>query len=333
VPRTLGAAYDPGVSDIRIRPVTRDDAAAVNDLLAAAETVDRTEEHYSVADVEEELENPMIDLGRDWLLIERDDQVVGQCRLMPRAPDGDRVSLAIDGTVHPDHRRQGIGSRVIPMMVARAHEYAAERGLGPVITGSAPSANTDLEAIFARQGLVPERWSFLMEADLHADEVGVDEPSVPDGYTLGTWEGIDHDEMRATHNIAFVGHYGFTPWSPEMWAQWVSTSRNFRPELSLVLRDASGAIAAYVQTSEFDATQEVTGLREAFVAKVGTTPPHRRRGLASLLLRIALRRYREAGFDKSTLDVDSENPTGALGIYEKAGFTTTTRWTNFRLVP
>ncbi len=50
-----------------------------------------------------------------------------------------------------------------------------------------------------------------------------------------------------------------------------------------------------------------------------------------MLLRIALERYRDAGFDRSALDVDSENPTGALGVYERAGFRTTKRWTNYLL--
>ena len=80
-----------------------------------------------------------------------------------------------------------------------------------------------------------------------------------------------------------------------MWQQWVSGSRNFRPELSLLLRDDEGAVAAYIQTSEYDAVLEATGKRDAFVAKVGTVPEHRRRGLASLLLRIALDRYRQRG--------------------------------------
>ena len=312
--------------------MTRDDAGAVNALLAAAEAVDHTEEHYSIEDVVEEVENPMIDLVRDWLLVERDGQVVGHSRLMPRAPDDGKVSLSIDGVVHPKHRRTGIGSHVIPLMVARAHEYARERKLAPVVTGSGLSTNTDLESVFASSGLVPERWSFVMEADLHAEGVGPEAPSVPVGYTLSTWVGVDPEEMRATHNIAFVGHYGFTAWGADMWRQWVSGSRNFRPGLSLVLRDGSGAVAAYIQTSEFDAGLEATGKRDAFVAKVGTAPEHRRRGLASLLLRIALHRYREAGFDQSSLDVDSENPTGALAIYERAGFRTTMRWTNYRLV-
>ena len=34
----------------------------------------------------------------------------------------------------------------------------------------------------------------------------------------------------------------------------------------------------------------------------------------------ALRRFREEGYERAALDVDSGNPTGALGLYERAGF-------------
>ena len=157
-------------------------------------------------------------------------------------------------------------------------------------------------------------------------------PRSPGGFTLGTWEGADHDEVRAAHNLAFGGHHpGFTPWDAEMWQHHVSGSHAFRPALSLLLRDAGGAIAAYVQTSEHESTFEATGRREAFVAKVGTTPAHRRRGLATTLLAEALHRYRADGFDLAALDVDSENPSGALGVYQRAGFETVQRFTRYRL--
>ncbi len=74
-----------------------------------------------------------------------------------------------------------------------------------------------------------------------------------------------------------------------------------------------------------------TGKRDAFLSKVGTAPELRRRGLASLLLRIALHRYRRGGLRPVVAHVDSENPTGALAVYERAGFRTTMRWTNYRL--
>ena len=114
-----------------------------------------------------------------------------------------------------------------------------------------------------------------------------------------------------------------------MWRQWVSGSRNYRPELSLVLRDEQGAVAAYIQASEYDAVQAATGKRDVFLSKVGTALELRRRGLAGLLLRHALHRYRQAGFDQSSLTVDSENPSGALAVYERVGFRTTMRWTDY----
>lgn len=320
------------VSELLIRPITSADASAVNELLAAAEAVDGTGEHYNLDDVLEELANPMIDPERDWMLVERRGQLVGHSRLLPRAPADGVLSLAVDGTVHPAHRRQGIGSHVVPVMIERARRYVRERGpeLRPVITGNALSDNTDLASLFTRSGLAAGRWSFVMLAELSGDQTLL-EPGLPDGYTLHTWEGIDQDEAREAHNRAFPSHPGFTPWSAQMWSQWVSESRSFRPELSLLARDARGAVAAYVQTSEYDAVAEATGLREAYVAKVGTLEEHRRRGLAGLLLQAALSRYRDDGFDRAALDVDSENPTGALGVYERAGFRTHLSWTSYRL--
>jgi mycothiol synthase len=320
------------VSNLRIRPATVDDAAAVNDLLAAAEAVDHSEEHYSLADVVEELENPMIDLDHDWLVVERDGQVVAHSRLMPRAPDAGILKVAVDGCVHPDHRRQGIGSRLVPRIVARARAFVHEHGaeLRPVITADARDDNPGLALLLEREGLSARRWSFVMEADLLAPTT-MERRLLPDGYTLSTWEHADHDEVRAAHNAAFADHPGFTPWSAEMWSQWVEGSRNFRAASSFLVRDQDGELAAYLQTSEYDAVQAALGIREAFVAKVGTLRAHRKKGIAGTLLWHALHHYRDSGFQRAQLDVDSENPTGALGIYRRAGFRATQTWAGYVL--
>ncbi len=119
-----------------------------------------------------------------------------------------------------------------------------------------------------------------------------------------------------------------------MWKQWVTESRSFRPELSFVVVEpaAPERVVAYVQSAEFDAHFEATGRREAYVGKVGTLREFRGRGLAAALLRHALAAYQAAGYDEAALDVDSENPTGALGVYERAGFAVESRWTDYALV-
>jgi ribosomal protein S18 acetylase RimI-like enzyme len=67
------------------------------------------------------------------------------------------------------------------------------------------------------------------------------------------------------------------------------------------------------------------------VGKVGTLREHRGRGLAGALLRHSLLAYRDAGFDEAALDVDSDNPTGALGVYQRAGFRVERRFADYVL--
>jgi mycothiol synthase len=321
------------VDDLTIRPPTLADAAAIAEHMRAVEKVDQTGEYYSTDDVIELLENPMIDPQQDWVLAEVAGQIVASTLLMPRAPADGAVDVSVVGEVNPAHRGRGIGSMLLPMMVARAKEYAAEQGadLAAVLRAHAISDDQAAAGLFESLGFVPMRWNFLMEADLSLPRPE-ESTGLPAGYSAHTWEGIDHDEIRAAHNAAFGGHhYGFTPWDTQMWEQWVISSRSYRPALSLVARGGDGAIAAYVQTAEYDAVAEATGVREAFVAKVGTTPDHRRRGLASALLSQCIELYREHGFDRSALDVDSENPSGALGVYERAGFEVTKKFTLYEL--
>lgn len=52
----------------------------------------------------------------------------------------------------------------------------------------------------------------------------------------------------------------------------------------------------------------------------------RRRGIGGLLLVTALASYRAAGYDRAALTVDTQSPTGALGLYKRAGFVAKDRW-------
>lgn len=324
------------VEDLTVRGATTADAPALTALLQAADEMDHTELHEGLEDVEEMLASPMIDLAADWLVAEQDGRLVASAELWPRAPSDGEVDLYVGGTVHPEHRGEGIATLLLGRMKERAVTYVAERSaelgepLSPRIRAETISTNEPADGLLRAAGFVPRRFKMLMHADLTGPVKP--EPQVPAGFTLSTWEGADHHEVRAAHNLAFDGyHYGFTPWDEQMWRQWVQDSAALRPAMSLLLRDDDGAIAAYVQSSEYDGVTEATGVREAFVAKVGTVPAHRGRGLAGLLLSVALSRYAEAGYPASTLDVDAENPTGALGIYERAGYRERLRFALYEL--
>lgn len=112
------------------------------------------------------------------------------------------------------------------------------------------------------------------------------------------------------------------PWDVEMWRRREDESKNARNPMSwlLVHEDRPELVVGYLMSHEYEAYQEATGKREAYLAKIGVRREFRGRGIASGLLRHALRRYTEAGYDESCLDVDTSSPTGALGLYERAGY-------------
>ena len=226
---------------------------------------------------------------------------------------------------------------MLERMLARVPEYVAGLGPGlrPVVRGFTVAGNESAHGLLLDHGFAQDRWSFLMQVDLpgEADDSGEVEPDLPDGYVLSTWEEVEPEEMRAAHNLAFGGfHPGFTLWDEAMWTQFVTSAHAYRPALSLVARGEDGAIAAYVQVAEHAGVADATGIREAFVAKVGTTPDHRRRGLGTTLLRIAMLRSARAGLRRATLEVEAENPSGALGVYERAGFRTVLEYRHYVLV-
>jgi ribosomal protein S18 acetylase RimI-like enzyme len=179
-------------------------------------------------------------------------------------------------------------------------------------------------------GMRGERWNFVMRTSL--DDLGPELP-LADGYAFVRYDESMGDAVLDAHNAAFGGHHpNFTPWTPAMWKQWVTGSHSFRPDVSVVVVPAGGdTVVGYVTTHEWEAYERATGRREAYVAKVGVLEEHRGRGIAGALLSHCLRLYAEAGYDEASLDVDSENPTGALGVYQRAGFEVESRWTNYFL--
>jgi mycothiol synthase len=317
--------------DITLRALTTDDVPAWNRLLAAAEEVDRTGEHYNEADLLEELANPDIEIGKDVVGAFAGDLLAGFYLVYPRSSTDGYHKVILVGAVHPELRGRGLGTQLAAAMHRRALEAHRERhpDLPLLLTLRGPAEDAAQRELMAGIGLTPERWSFTMRADL-ADVPGPGR-TVPEDLELRRWTRELDPAMREAHNAAFVDHPNFSPWSEAMWRQWVSESRSFRPELSylVVPRDRPETVVAYLQTSEFDAYQAATGRREAYVAKVGTRREHRGRGLAGILLSRALGEYHQAGYDEASLDVDSRNPTGALGIYERAGFAVESRWADY----
>lgn len=74
------------------------------------------------------------------------------------------------------------------------------------------------------------------------------------------------------------------------------------------------------------------GSKSAYIGLVGTVRAWRGRGLAGALLADVLIACRASGLVRAILDVDTENATGALGVYTRLGFVPTAREVAYRTV-
>jgi GNAT superfamily N-acetyltransferase len=72
------------------------------------------------------------------------------------------------------------------------------------------------------------------------------------------------------------------------------------------------------------------GLQRGWLSSVFTRRPWRRRGLAAALISRSLALLRERGMTSAALGVDADNPSGALGLYESAGFAVHERFCAWR---
>ena len=305
---------------LAVRPLRPDDDAAVAALLTAAEEVDDTGENFQPDDLTEWWTGWDMDHERDGLAVcDAAGVVVGYATVM--APRNFRGAFAVylEGRVRPDHRNRGVGRALLQWQLARGAEIHAERQPGETARLTVPVVETmpSLESLAAKAGLTAQRWYRRMQRAL----TGLPDPREIPGVDLVPFTWDRDDEVRRAHNASFTEHHGSAERDPEAWQTMFTGQRAFRPDLS-VLALEDGAVVGYVLGYEWAADTAATGVRETHFGQIGVLPEARGRGVASAVITAALRAGAEAGCERAGLEVDSDNVTGALRLYESLGFVT-----------
>lgn len=248
-----------------------------------------------------------------------DGALVAYTTVMPGQPHERGRRMTMFGDVRPDRTGEGIGTLMLRRSVERARTiHALDAPGSPVRYAAAALAGRDDQADLLRAaGFVSGRHTFLMVADLPD---GLPEPVIPAGVTVEAFDPATGEELLVAHNDAFADHPEFTGTSRDFWTMFMVTAAHARHALSVVARDPDGRVVAYVFAHEYTVPPSGGTGPEIHVPYVGTLPSYRGRGLATALLSRVLHLSRGADYVTASLNVDTANPTGALGIYERAGF-------------
>ncbi|RKR13844.1 GNAT family N-acetyltransferase [Arthrobacter oryzae] len=256
--------------------------------------------------------------------------------------DGDKANGS--GCVDPEWQGSGIGTGLLGWMEQRTRERFAEDARDAGTAGAAGAAGragdaraaaarprlrlfTEQQhqhqaALFAGAGYRIVRYYNEMHRPLNQ---AVPEAVLDPGLELVTFGPALHEPVRLAHNAAFLDHWGSEPRDEEAWG-FVVNDPQARPDLSGVVLDRSTGTVAGYQLATHDADGAVSrGFREGYTELLGVRREFRGRGIAQALLADAMRRFTAAGMDVASLDVDSENPTGALALYVKMGYAAVNR--------
>jgi mycothiol synthase len=312
---------------LTVRPLTAEDAAAVADLLAAAEPVDGTGENFTADDLVEWWSADLVDLTRDGRVVcEQDGTVVGWATTVAMRGGRDALRVSLEGRVHPGHRGRGIGRALVDWHLERGAELHRrdDPGRPAVLMASSFPAMGSLERLLQRRGFEPERYF----ADMDRPLTDLPEVAAPAGIDLVPFTWDRDEEVRRAHNAAFVDHFGSGERDEAVWRSLFTGQKAFRPDLS-VLALADGAVVGYVLAYVFDADTQVTGVAQTHLGQIGVLRSARGRGVASAAIAAALRAGAESGCGTAGLQVDTESPTGAPALYRRLGFAparTRTSW-------
>ncbi|WP_157436321.1 GNAT family N-acetyltransferase [Actinospica robiniae] len=310
--------------DLSWRTLTRLDAPAMSDVHRAAAIADGTSDLRSSADMAEIFRRESIgEVKRRYFgAFDGDDALAAFSILFARTGLMPQHQLQLWGAVDPRHRRAGIGGELVRRAVQAAPGLHAEVFPGaPLEIAFLTADGVDGQAkLAAEAGFTPSRRHLRMAKDLPRDTLPA-RPSVSPGLELRRFHPADEHDLLATHLEAFIAdHPGFTPPTPLMWSRRL-TALSFLPDLSFLIRDpAQGRIAGYVLSNSVPSRPDRPDRREVQLTTIATRREYRRRGVASALIAAVLRTAAELEYDGAALNVDARNPTGALSVYEHAGF-------------
>lgn len=303
---------------VEARPIEKSDAEEWARLLTDVQKADGSEEYYDAEDLIEELSDPKLKPDLDTVGLWADGVMVAFGVVLWRKNLVDVDRLNTDSAVRPDWRRRGLGKALMTWMVSRARELHEQHHpeVEAELNAAVISTNTGAAALFSSFGFEECRYFFDLRRVFDSPIPVVD---VPDGLRLVPF-GPEYDEaLRLAHNEVFLDHWGSTPKDEDTWKLWFTGSRSFRSEVSFLVLDGN-QIVAYATGYEYEADTAATGIREVYVGQVGTVRSHRGRGLAGVALSALMRQAEQLGFKRASLGVDAENPTGALGLYERLGY-------------
>jgi GNAT superfamily N-acetyltransferase len=303
---------DSVVDGLRIAPVSESDLDAV---VALIEEADRSL-GVPPDPVREELawvwHLPTTRLDRDTKIVRDGETPVAYAEATWKDPDsGGPLDLVV--RIRPGYTQTGIGESLIGW----AEAVAAERGCEGIRTWIV-DRDEYMRDLLLSHAFVYVRSAYTMWKVLAGEP---DVPAPPDGVSISPYTDEDERTLHELHEAAFAEHWGFRPMSLELWNDFLH-GEGWDPSLVFLARTDQAAVGYVVGFLE-----EMSVL----IGILGVLKDYRGRGIAKALLHRSFAECWRRGKKNVRLGVDTQNITGAVGLYEAVGMSVHRRYDTFDL--
>ena len=274
------------------------------------------------SDTLEEITNTYTHLERcdphtDMIIAEMDDQMIAYGRTWWDAEPDNTHLYTFLVNMKPEWRGKGVGTYLAEWLINRATEISADH---PEEAEKFFQARTNdrqkwFKDMLERLGMEPVRYGFEMTRPC-SEQVEVH--PLPEGIEV---RPVTPDLMRAVfdaENEAFRDHWGYvepTEMSYQGWLNWPLIS----PELWKVAFD-DDEVVGMVRNFINHAENQDNNRKRGYTENISVRLPWRRKGIARALLTQSIQMFIEMGMEETCLGVDTENPNGALALYQHIGY-------------
>lgn len=276
------------------------------------------EEAISTTDLQAHLESiPGMQIKSGVFLVELKGEVIAYQTMRGHPEVSGLYTYTHHGFVLPAFKKRGIGLALIRHSESILREIATEHPADAPKTFQVflESKQTDLIQLLEQQGYSPVRYFYTM---LRPDLENIPNMPLPQGIET---RPVKPEHMRAIWGAsvdAFSEHWGETKHSDDEFELWLK--RPFiQPEFWQIAWEGDRIISLVLNSVDED-DNTAYNRKRGFTEDIGTLKEYRGRGIAQALITRGLRQFHDLGFTEAALDVDTENGTGALKLYEKLGY-------------
>jgi len=309
--KIVGSGAAPGNRMERIltglRPYVQEDIEKLSALLGEARAWPPAAPP-SAADILSRWERWHVDLERDInVLPGRNGELIAFSRASLVTDPTLRVGMEI--AVHPEWRRQGIGSALYRLVEERAVELRSPHITTPVFLASGASAPRTTRFL-ERRGFFPDRCYWQMRLDDLAEQP---RPNWPAGISYRTFGTTAEDAERWASLIRETFHEPATAARVE--AQIAEPGSTTEGYLFAVDEKTGKEIGTSRARIDF-----IGGKQVGYLGTVGVLPEYRGRGIGQALILQTLAYLAGRGLDAAVLFVEAGNHN-ARRLYEYMGWT------------